>query len=197
MPTDRIFLIIAAFVTGSIPFGVLFARAKGVDLRKVGSGNIGATNALRNVGKTAAVLTLLGDMLKGTAAVALGRAFGVGPLYEGILGLAAILGHDFSIFLRFRGGKGVATSLGVIMIYMPGAGILTLSLWIATVLLTRYSSLGALVSFIVLPAGVALMGYPGEKLVLSVIISGLLVAKHSGNIKRLLNRTERRIGEKT
>lgn len=194
---ERIILVIAAFVTGSIPFGVLFAKAKGVDLRQVGSGNIGATNALRNVGKAAGVLTLLGDMLKGTAAVALGKAFGVSPLYEGILGLAAILGHDFSVFLRFRGGKGVATSLGVILIYMPGAGILTLSVWMTTVLLTRYSSLGALVSFTVLPAGVALMRYPGEKLVLSVIISGLLVAKHSGNIKRLLNGTERRIGEKT
>lgn len=191
-----VFLFTTAFLMGSIPFGVVFARARGVDLRKVGSGNIGATNVLRNVGKEAALLTLLGDMLKGTAAVALGKLFGVGPLFEGLLGLAAIVGHDFSIFLRFRGGKGVATSIGVVLLFSPLAGIITVVLWLATAFLTRYSSLGALVSFALLPAGMAVTGQAGEKLTVSVIISSLLIIKHAGNIKRLLSGTERRIGGK-
>lgn len=190
-------LFIAAFLMGSIPFGMVFAGARGVDLRRTGSGNIGATNVLRSAGKGAALMTLLADILKGTAAVAAGKIFGLGPLYEGLMGLSAIAGHDFSVFLRFRGGKGVATSVGVMLIYAPPAGILTIILWLAAVGVSRYSSLGALVSFALLPATMVVTGYAGEKLVLSVIISLLLIARHAGNIKRLLNKTERRVGEKT
>jgi glycerol-3-phosphate acyltransferase PlsY len=193
----QIALIMLSYLIGSVPFGMLFARAKGINLRETGSRNIGATNVLRSVGKGAALLTLMGDLLKGAAAVALGKALAVGPLYEGLMGLAAVAGHDFSAFLRLRGGKGVATSLGVILIYAPKAGILTVILWVAVVLATRYSSLGALLSFAVLPAGVALFGYPGEKVALSGIISIVLFVKHSDNIKRLLSGTERRVGEKT
>ena len=100
-------VIVFSFLVGSIPFGVLFARPMGVDLRKVGSGNIGATNVLRAAGKKAALMTLGCDILKGTAAVALARVMGGGVLIEGLAGLAAVAGHDFSPFLRFRGGKGV------------------------------------------------------------------------------------------
>lgn len=189
-------LIIYSFLLGSIPFGLLLSRMKGIDLTKVGSGNIGATNVLRTAGKVPALLTLLGDCLKGVAAVAVGHALGVGPLYEGILGVAAILGHDFSVFLRFKGGKGVATSLGVILIYMPQAGILTIIIWLAAAIATRYSSLGALISFGVLPINVLVFGYGNEKVIISAVISLLLIFRHSENIKRLLKGTEGRIGGK-
>jgi glycerol-3-phosphate acyltransferase PlsY len=163
--------IAGSFLVGSIPFGVLFARRRGVNLREAGSRNIGATNVLRSVGRKEAVLTLVGDLLKGTSAVAAGRALGVGPFYEGAMGLAAVVGHDFSLFLRFRGGKGVATSIGVMVIYAPLAGLMTVLVWLATVAATRVSSVGALAAFALLPVLVAALGYPGEKLVFSVIIS--------------------------
>jgi glycerol-3-phosphate acyltransferase PlsY len=195
-----VLLIAGSFFIGSIPFGVLFARKGGVNLRDAGSGNIGATNVLRSVGKKEAVLTLLGDLLKGTSAVAAGKALGVGPLYEGAMGLAAVVGHDFSLFLRFRGGKGVATSIGVMVIYAALAGFITVLVWLApvaaTVAVTRISSLGALTAFALLPVLVAAFGYGGEKLVFSVIISALLMVKHRENIKRLFQGTEGRIGER-
>lgn len=190
-------LVIAfSYLLGSVPFGMVFARAKGVDLRSVGSGNIGATNVLRAAGRGPAVLTLLGDALKGAAAVALARALGLGAFNEGLAALAAVAGHDFSVFLRFRGGKGVATSLGAVLIYAPQAGILTAVLWLITVVLTRYSSLGAIVSFALLPVMMLLTGQAKQKAAFAAALAALLVLKHSGNIKRLVEGTERRVGEK-
>lgn len=190
-------LVIAfSYLLGSVPFGMVFARAKGVDLRSVGSGNIGATNVLRAAGRGPAVLTLLGDALKGAAAVALARALGLGAFNEGLAALAAVAGHDFSVFLRFRGGKGVATSLGAVLIYAPQAGILTAVLWLITVVLTRYSSLGAIVSFALLPVVMLLTGQAKQKAAFAAALAALLVLKHSGNIRRLVEGTERRVGEK-
>ena len=185
-----------SFVMGSIPFGLVFTMGSGVDLKKVGSGNTGATNVLRAVGKRAALMTLLGDMLKGVAAVALARALGLGPVVEGAAGLCAVLGHDFSFFLRFRGGKGVATSIGVVLIYIPLAGILTCIIWLVAVLVFRYSSLGAIVSFSALPAIVWTMGAGTEKLAVSAIITILLLYKHRTNIVKLLKGTEGKVGQK-
>ncbi|GAB4390573.1 MAG: glycerol-3-phosphate 1-O-acyltransferase PlsY [Thermodesulfovibrionales bacterium] len=187
-------LIALSYLLGSVPFGLIFARARGVDLRRVGSGNIGATNALRAVGKAAAFLTLAGDLLKGTAAVALGRAFGLDAAGQGALGLAAVAGHDFSIFLRLRGGKGVATSIGVLLIYSPLAGILTVAIWLIAVLSTRYSSLGAVVSFACLPAVIALVDFGAAKLAVAAVMAPLLIWKHRENIKRLLEGREGRVG---
>ena len=135
---ENILLVIIAFFLGSIPFGIIVAKIKGVDLKKVGSGNIGATNVLRSLGKWPAALTLFGDILKGTVAVAIGKFLGVGPVYEGLIGLSAILGHNFSIFLGFRGGKGVATSFGVLFIYTPQVAVITVIMWIIIVILTKY-----------------------------------------------------------
>nr|NIR14897.1 glycerol-3-phosphate 1-O-acyltransferase PlsY [Desulfobacterales bacterium] len=160
------------------------------------SRNVEATNVLRSVGKTEALLTLLGDILKGTAAVAIGKLLGVSSSVEGALAVSAVAGHDFSIFLRFRGGKGVATSIGVMLIYAPKAGILTILLWLATVALTKYSSLGALVSFGLLPIVCYLLGYGWDVLAVTVILTILLFFKHSGNILRLLKGRERRIGQR-
>jgi glycerol-3-phosphate acyltransferase PlsY len=194
--TKNIILLIAAFVLGSIPFGIITAKAKGIDLKKIGSGNIGATNVLRSLGKWPAVITLLGDILKGTLAVAIGKYSGVEPLYEGLIGISAILGHNFSLFLGFRGGKGVATSLGVLFIYAPPAALVTLIIWIGVVLFTKYSSLGAIVSFALLPLNVMLFDFQDKtKIFISILISLFIILRHMDNIKRLMNGSERKIGQ--
>jgi len=188
-------LLAAGFVLGSIPFGIIVAKARRVDLKKVGSGNIGATNVLRSLGTIPAVLTLLGDILKGTMAVALGRHFGAGPFLEGLMGISAILGHNFSLFLGFRGGKGVATSIGVIALFVPTAALITGIVWIASVIAFRYSSLGALISFSVLPFAVAFLDNR-EKLPAALFITLLIFFRHWDNIRRLLSGNERRIGQR-
>jgi len=188
-------LIVCAFLTGSIPVGVLVAKTKGVDLKRVGSGNIGATNVLRSIGKRPAALTLLGDMLKGTLAVALARYFGMGTFYEGLVGLSAILGHNFSVFLGFRGGKGVATSLGVFILYSPQTALITFIIWLVVVLTTKYSSLAALISFVLLPINIILFDSK-DKLPVALLAAFFILIRHSDNIQRLMKGTERRIGER-
>jgi glycerol-3-phosphate acyltransferase PlsY len=190
-----IFLFITAFILGSIPFGIIIAKAKGIDLKKVGSGNIGATNVLRSLGKWPALLTVLGDMLKGTAAVAIGRYFGLGPFYEGLIGFTAIIGHNFSLFLKFGGGKGVATSLGVLVIYAPKIALLTLIIWFVVVIFTKYSSLGALVSLGLLPINILLFD-DKRKLLPAILITVLTFIRHRDNIRRLIKGTERKIGQR-
>ena len=183
-----------AYLLGSVPAGLIIAKRRGVDLHKEGSGNIGATNVLRTAGKGAAVLTLIGDALKGTVAALIGRYFFPGNFYaEGAVGLCAILGHDFSLFLKFKGGKGVATSLGVLSIYSPLGGLFTVIIWLMTVLITKYSSLGALISFGVLPVGVLLFDAK-EKFPLAFLFTALLFIRHKDNIKRLAAGRENRIG---
>ncbi len=189
-------LIIFSFILGSVPFGVIIARIRGVNLKKVGSGNIGATNVLRALGKRSAAATLLGDMLKGTAAVLAAKFLSMGPDYEGIMGIAAILGHNFSIFLKFKGGKGVATGIGVLLSYSPKIAILTIIIWLIVVLIARYSSLGAIVSFGLLPVNIFLFDFSQSKLIISAVIALLILARHSGNIKRLIKGTEKKIGER-
>ena len=190
-------LLALSFLVGSIPFGIIVAKAKGVDLRKVGSGNIGATNVLRSVGKWPAAVTLLGDIMKGTLAVALGRYAGADPLFEGLFGIAAILGHNFSIFLKFRGGKGVATSIGVLLMYSPLVACITITLWLIVSAITKYSSLGALVSFGLLPFNIFLFDFAQkEKLFIGVGITLLLLIRHTDNMNRLIRGTERKIGQR-
>lgn len=181
---------------GSIPVGLIVARVKGIDLRKVGSGNIGATNVLRAMGKGPALITLTGDMLKGFIPVFISNYFLNDFLHIGIIGLVAILGHDFSLFLRFRGGKGVATSIGVLLAYSPVVAQLTILLWIIVVFMSRYSSMGAIVSFILLPLNIYVFDYSYEKFVISIFITILLLFKHRENIARLLMGQEPKIGER-
>jgi acyl phosphate:glycerol-3-phosphate acyltransferase len=192
------FLLFFCFVLGSVPFGIIVAKAKGVDLKKVGSGNIGATNVLRSLGKLPALLTLFGDILKGTLAVALGRYVFDDPLSEGLAGLAAIFGHNFSIFLSFRGGKGVATSFGVLLLYLPVPALVTLITWVAVAFLSKYSSMGAIVSFGLLPVSVILLE-PAEpvKFYISLVVGLLILVRHIGNIGRLLQGKERKIGHRS
>ena len=190
-----ILLSLAGFLIGSIPTGQIIARSRGIDLQQTGSGNIGATNVLRTTGKLPALFTLVGDMAKGMAAVLLARYVGVGTWYEGIIGIIAVLGHNFSIFLNFRGGKGVATSLGVLLAYTPWSGLVTIFLWLMTVVITRYSSLGAIVSFGALPLTVFLFDTK-EKFPISLILSIILLMRHKDNIRRLIQGTESKVGEK-
>jgi len=189
-------LIIGSFLLGSIPCGVLVARLKGIDLKQAGSGNIGATNVLRTAGKWPALLTLAGDIMKGAIPVALGKYLLNDLTMEGIIGLSAIMGHNFSVFLRFRGGKGVATSIGMLLIYSPYVAMVTILIWLSVIFVTRYSSLGSIVSFGLLPLSLFLLDYTKEKLIISFMITALLMIRHADNIKRLIQGREPKIGKR-
>lgn len=193
-------LAVLGYVLGSIPFGLLLTRLAGLgDIRSVGSGNIGATNVLRTGHKGLAALTLLLDALKGTLAVALGYKAGAhfGLAIDGSLvaGLAAFLGHIFPAWLGFKGGKGVATYIGVVGgLVWPGA-VIFCGVWLATAYLTRYSSASALIASIVTPVALFALGHVPEAL-LAFLMTLLLLWKHEGNIRRLLKGEEPRIGAK-
>lgn len=188
------------YLLGSIPFGLLLTKAAGLgDIRNVGSGNIGATNVLRTGHKGLALATLLLDALKGLAAVLLahwlGARFGYAVAAGLFGGLGAFLGHIFPVWLGFKGGKGVATYIGVLYALHWPAALLCCGTWLAMALLMRYSSLAALVAAVVTP--LTLLGF-GDRpaALLFVILSALLIWKHKGNIQRLLAGEEPRIGAK-
>ncbi|WP_299939285.1 glycerol-3-phosphate 1-O-acyltransferase PlsY [uncultured Nitratireductor sp.] len=186
--------LVFGYLLGSIPFGLIITRLAGKgDVRKIGSGNIGATNVLRTGSKKLAALTLLGDALKGTVAVLLAGLYG--PDQAVAAGLGAFLGHLFPVWLGFRGGKGVATYLGVLVaIAWPGALIFAV-VWLSVAFLTRYSSLSALVAAVAVPIGLYLLGYV-QAAELFVLMSLIVFIKHRANIARLLSGTETRIGGK-
>ena len=196
-PYPHILLALAfGYLLGSIPFGpVLTKLTGGPDLRAVGSGNIGATNVLRTGSKALAAATLLGDMLKGTAAVLLAQQFGLGAAIAGGLaaGLGAVLGHLFPVWLGFKGGKGVATYIGVLLALVWQAAFAFGLIWIAVAAATRYSSLSALIASAATPAILWFMGYPAEA-ALFLILTALIWFMHRANIARLLNGTEGKIG---
>jgi len=189
-------LFIFAFLCGSIPSGIIAAKTKGIDLRQFGSGNIGATNVLRAVSKTAALITLIADMLKGAIPLMLGIYLKIGEPYLEMLAVTAVLGHDFSIFMKFKGGKGVATSLGVFFVYSPLIGLINALLWFFSAVTFKYSSLSALIAFGILPLNIYIFDYTPNKLAASLIISGLLFFKHRQNIVRLINGSEPKIGKR-
>lgn len=162
----------------------------------MGSGNIGATNVLRAVGKGAAALTLLGDIGKGALAVGLGRWAGGSAELIAAIALAAVLGHLLPVFAGFRGGKGVATTLGVVVAAMPAVGALLLALWLSAALLWRYSSLAALIAAGALPCLAWWLDGRPPLVALAVLLLGLVVWRHQDNIRRLWQGTEGKIGEK-
>jgi glycerol-3-phosphate acyltransferase PlsY len=182
------------YLLGSIPFGVIFTRMAGLgDIRKVGSGNIGATNVLRTGRKGLAAATLLGDALKGTAAVLIAAQWG--PNFAAVAALGAFLGHLFPVWLKFKGGKGVATFIGVLIGLEPLAALTFAAVWLGLAFTTRYSSLSALVASAASPVALWLLGQPGTA-AMAVILVALLWWKHSENISRLLAGTEGKIGQK-
>jgi acyl phosphate:glycerol-3-phosphate acyltransferase len=186
---------ILGYLLGSIPFGLLLTRLAGTaDLRSIGSGNIGATNVLRTGRKGLAAATLLLDMLKGTAAVIISGYFG-GPSAAMLAALGAFLGHLFPVWLNFRGGKGVAVYIGVLLgLFWPAAIVFCL-IWLATALTSRYSSLAALVASFITPLFLWWFGQPALAS-LCAVLTLLLFYMHRENIKRLQAGTEGRIGQK-
>jgi acyl phosphate:glycerol-3-phosphate acyltransferase len=182
------------YLLGSVPFGLLLTRAAGLgDVRNIGSGNIGATNVLRTGNKKLAAATLLLDMLKGTAAAMLGAVFG--PFFAMLAGLGAFIGHLYPMWLNFKGGKGVATYLGVLLGLAWQGALLFAAIWIGMAALLRYSSLSALTAAVATPLALYLMG-EGNLAILFLIMSIIVIVKHRANISRLLAGTEPRIGAK-
>lgn len=194
-------LLATAYLIGSIPFAVVVSRLFGMaDPRSYGSGNPGATNVLRSGNKMAAVLTLLGDGFKGWLAVFLAGQVvlpaGQGSMAAPLAGLAAFLGHLFPIFLRFRGGKGVATAAGVLFGASGWLGLATLGVWLGVAFTARYSSLAALCAALAAPGLALLLDLNTNWVLSSSVMSLLLVWRHKDNIKRLLAGQESRIGSK-
>ena len=199
---------LAAYLLGSIPTGYLVARAKGVDIRTVGSGNIGATNVFRILGKPAGIFVLLADALKGWAAVrvvavwlaetllppdSMGGSIEIAAI---LAALFAVLGHNYTCWLRFKGGKGIATSAGVLTALVPWAFLIILGVWMVLFVLTRYVSLGSISAAAVLPFAT---WFTTQSILLTVVtsaMSALAIYKHKGNIRRLLDGTESRISFK-
>jgi glycerol-3-phosphate acyltransferase PlsY len=182
------------YLLGSIPFGVLVTRFAGVgDIRKIGSGNIGATNVLRTGRKELAAATVLGDGLKGTVAVLVASRWGANLAMLAALG--ALLGHLFPVWLSFRGGKGVATFLGCLAALSPVAALAFAAIWLTLAFATRYSSLSGLVAAAATPAVLWLLGEQ-QIAVLFVLLAALLFFTHRENLRRLAAGTEGRIGQK-
>lgn len=187
--------LVAGYFFGSIPFGLLLTRMVGLgDIRSIGSGNIGATNVLRTGNKGIAIATLLLDAAKGAVPVLAAAYFN--PAYAPVAGLAAFIGHCYPIWLSFKGGKGVATFLGVIFALHYPVGFLCIASWLVVAALTRYSSLSALIMAVLTPAFFGLTGKP-ELIVLSSLLAILIIIRHNENIARLRSGSESKIGQKS
>lgn len=185
-------VILFAYLCGSIPTGVIIASRLGIDVRKVGSGNIGATNVARSAGKKAGILTLLGDALKGVLPVLIVRWLDLGEASLACAAVAALLGHLFSPFLGFSGGKGVATGLGVFLALSPLAILLALGLFTLTFAVSRIVSLASLVAAGATPILLFLLSYPKGRLWAGIIIASLIIIRHHENIVRLLKGQEQK-----
>jgi glycerol-3-phosphate acyltransferase PlsY len=192
----EVLLILLCYFIGSIPFSFIVARTLAdVDVRSRGSGNVGATNVLRTSGKVAAVLAVAGDLLKGTLAAWLGLILG-GPLLAAGCSLAAVIGHCYPVFLKFRGGKAVATAGGVVLFLMPKICLILLCLFIIIIILTRYVSLASVIVAATLPILAILLNYPWQYSLLSLLMALLVIYRHRENIKRLRQGNEARINDR-
>lgn len=195
-----------AYLLGSIPTGYLVARAKGIDIRSVGSGNIGATNVMRILGRPAGILVLVTDGLKGWVACGMLPGYALpffeirpdsGGQFQEVLaivcGFAAVLGHNYPCWLKFKGGKGIATSAGVLAALVPWALVIILSLWIIFSVLTRYVSIGSLVASFTLPFASWFTTHSALLTVVTGAMGALAIYKHRANIQRLLKGTESQV----
>lgn len=187
---------VIAYLLGSIPFGVVLAKFKHVDLRQHGSGNIGATNAARTLGKTAGILTLIGDCGKGYLAPWLAGLFLDSQWGIAMAGLMAFLGHVFSVFLKFKGGKGVATGLGVFLYLMPEAGLTSILIFSLSLALTRYVSISSILAAISIPWLGIYFDASGPA-VYAATAAGIITAlRHHDNVQRLIDGKEPKFGKK-
>lgn len=181
-------------VCGSVPSGLWLVQAfHGIDIRNYGSKNIGTTNVFRTVGPKTAVLVLIADAFKGILAVGIMSYFFHNPLLDVFTALGALLGHNYSIFLGFKGGKGVATALGLLIFMMPKVAVASFGIWLVCVLLTRYVSLGSIMAAVFTPPLAWYLGYPSAYVIFSVVAAFFVVLRHKENIHRLLTGTESKI----
>jgi len=198
---------LAAYLLGSVPTGFLVAKARGVDIRTVGSGNIGATNVFRYLGKPAGIFVLLADGLKGWLAVVVVAKLASSLVFPSAepqrqewlaiaAGISAILGHNYTCWLHFKGGKGIATSAGVLAAFVPWALVVILSIWIVVFALTRYVSLASICASFALPFAAWLTQQSWRMVIVTGVMGALAIYKHKANIQRLLNGTENRIDAK-
>ena len=187
---EQAILWIFCYLLGSLPFGVLVARFQNIDLREHGSGNIGATNVTRVLGKKAGVITLVGDVLKGSLAVTAAAAFFEDALVIALAGLFAFLGHLYSVFLKFKGGKGVATGLGIFLYMMPVATFLSVVVVAVALRTSGYVALGSIAASLALPFFGLLLKMPPAYIGVSGFVALMVLYKHRDNIGRILNGTE-------
>lgn len=181
-------------VCGSVPSGLWLVQAfHGIDIRNYGSKNIGTTNVFRTVGPKTAVLVLIADAFKGILAVGIMSYLFHNPLLDVITALGALLGHNYSLFLGFKGGKGVATALGLLIFMMPKVALSSFGIWLVCVLLTRFVSLGSIMAAIFTPPLAWYLGYPSAYVIFSVVAAFFVVLRHKENIHRLLTGTESKI----
>lgn len=181
-------------VCGSVPSGLWLVQAfHGIDIRNYGSKNIGTTNVFRTVGPKTAVLVLIADAFKGILAVGIMSYLFHNPLLDVVTALGALLGHNYSLFLGFKGGKGVATALGLLIFMMPKVALASFGIWLVCVLLTRYVSLGSIMAAIFTPPLAWYLGYPPAYVIFSVVAAFFVVLRHKENIHRLLTGTESKI----
>ena len=195
--TDLAVAVVLAYCLGSVPFALFMARRWGArDLRRVGSGNLGATNAVRASGMTAGLLVALLDIGKGGASVLLARALSDQASAPALAGVAAIVGHVYPVWLRFRGGKGVATTCGVFAVLTPFAVPPALAVFVLTVWITKYISLGSVLASLCLPPIAYLMGGSVSVIAVACAASALIVFRHRSNLVRVFNGGEPRLGER-
>ena len=191
-------MVVGAYLVGSIPFGVLTARCLGtIDPRTAGSGNIGFSNVVRLSGKKAGTLTLLGDFGKGLAAGWAAQTLFHAEVAVLAVALAVVVGHVYSVFLRFLGGKGVATAMGALCGVAPWLAVAVIGVWLVVLAIGRYSAVAAVTSFVLLPLMAAGFGHGVVFVVFSVAVSLLILYRHRENMVRLWNRTEPRVGSKS
>lgn len=187
--------IVIGYIFGSIPSGlVLVKMACGIDIREYGSKNIGTTNVFRTVGARMASIVLVSDVFKGVLAVLLVRYLLESNLQlELLTAIAALLGHNYSIFLGFKGGRGVATGLGLILLFMPDVCIFSFTVWLVLVFVTRYVSLGSIVGAFITPIVAYMRGYPAELVLFALAACVFVIVRHYENMKRLIAGTETKI----
>jgi glycerol-3-phosphate acyltransferase PlsY len=197
MVTLYLILIIASYLIGAIPSGFVLAKAfSSTDIRQEGSGNIGATNVTRVLGKKLGALTLAGDLLKGFLPVCIGSYLVSSLNVVCLMGMAAFLGHLFPVYLSFKGGKGVATALGVFLYFAPVVILIESAIFVGVVGIWKYVSLGSLIAAAAMPLLLFLFAFPKQVVLLSIAVALLIFIKHKTNIQRLLSGTENKFGFK-
>ncbi|MBI2058331.1 MAG: glycerol-3-phosphate 1-O-acyltransferase PlsY [Nitrospirae bacterium] len=190
----EIAVVLLAYLLGSIPTGLLLAKAKGIDIRTVGSGNIGATNVTRNLGKALGAVTLIGDLLKGVLPVVLARIMDFSSLWIAAAALAAFCGHVFTVFLKLKGGKGVATAFGVFLGIQPSVALIAAGVWLVMFAIFRYSSVGSLSAATAFPVALWIIRDDKFLTVLALLIALIIYLRHRENIRKLIEGTEGKFG---